>query len=510
MRSMNIDPSPRRSITSSNPVPAAGTSSSIGPSQWKAHDDCYYQEWANICPTCCDVFWHPDAGEVLLIADEEGHISLWRIASRELLWTSRYRQCNNTAAAAGSPNAGHGNSERTSGSTEPTDEWSPVATCKAISGGRAIVTGHRDGSIKKWDIRSAQPAPSSPQPAPSSPQPAPSSPQPAQLQPSAPSSPQPAPSSPQPAPSSPQPALSSPPSAQAADPSITANSANPDSSSTSLTFVTVPTSFSTTFYTVPTPSISRVRTKYGINRIAVSGDGERILTHAHEGDKVICWSANNMETVEERFWIDAQVICSALSKDGKKAIAVSRPRQSSNNCALVFLWDIENEEEEEQLLQGSNNTTGQLDVWDISWPAKLVAAANEDGSLCVWDVAAAGHLRDKTMQERRHMRYKTKFNDGARSCCRFSPCGQFILVGGRNVGELVLLESKYGQELLRAYAPAQVSEYLYVLALAKIWKQVQPRHTCDCFITYYTLAVPSEFLYGCFVCVNSVGTVSSP
>ncbi|GIL91896.1 hypothetical protein Vretifemale_19493 [Volvox reticuliferus] len=162
-----------------------------------------------------------------------------------------------------------------------------------------------------------------------------------------------------------------------------------------------------------------------------------------------------METVEERFWIDAQVICSALSKDGKKAIAVSRPRQSSNNCALVFLWDIENEEEEEQLLQGSNNTTGQLDVWDISWPAKLVAAANEDGSLCVWDVAAAGHLRDKTMQERRHMRYKTKFNDGARSCCRFSPCGQFILVGGRNVGELVLLESKYGQELLRAYAPAQ-------------------------------------------------------
>ncbi|GIM15341.1 hypothetical protein Vretimale_18025, partial [Volvox reticuliferus] len=129
MRSMNIDPLRHRRRISSNPVPAAGTSSSIRPSQRKAHDDCCCQEWineANIRPTCCDVFWYPQAGEVLLVADEEGHISLRRIASRKLLWTSRCRCCKSTAGrSTGGGAAGHGGSE-------PTDERrSPVTTCKA-------------------------------------------------------------------------------------------------------------------------------------------------------------------------------------------------------------------------------------------------------------------------------------------------------------------------------------------------------------------------------------------
>ncbi|GIL91853.1 hypothetical protein Vretifemale_19443 [Volvox reticuliferus] len=413
-------------------VSAAGTSNSIRPSQWKAHDDCYYQEWineANIRPTCCDVFWHPDAGEVLLVADEEGHISLWRIAGHKLLWTSR---CLSTEQRS----------------------TSPTTACKAISGGRAFVTGHRDGSIKKWDIKqSAQQSAQHSAPSPPSPQLRQSA-----LPPLSAESTQ---------------SAQSPPASRAGPPFITNPVSHPistaattfSSTSTSCAPASLPGITEAAVHEEQQPSsISNgddrrlcslctlevtcnltVRQpsgdprKFCDIRIAVSRYGERILTHAYEVNTVVCWNTSDMEAVKLRSC--DKVICSALSEDGKEAILVSHRYQNST----IYLWDITNDRFEEQLLEGPD--TGRLDIWDISWPAKLVAAANEDGSLCVWDVEK-GRYRTK-------LRYKTEFNHGARSCCRFSPCGQFILVGGRNVGEIVLLESKYGQELLRAYPPAQ-------------------------------------------------------
>ncbi|GIL91856.1 hypothetical protein Vretifemale_19444 [Volvox reticuliferus] len=193
----------------------------------------------------------------------------------------------------------------------------------------------------------------------------------------------------------------------------------PDSSSTSLTLVTAPTSFST----APTPSIPGVRTEItevAVHeeqqpcdiRIAVSGDGARILTHAYEVNTVVCWNTSDMEKVQQ--YPCDQVICSALSEDGNKAIVVSRPRHPSY-FYTISLWDITEHTVKLRSLDGND---GRLDVWDISWPAKMVAAAaREDGILFVWDMESG------------NLRYMTEFNHGARSCCRFSPCGQFILVG---------------------------------------------------------------------------------
>ncbi|GLI64548.1 hypothetical protein VaNZ11_007867 [Volvox africanus] len=135
-----------------------------------------------------------------------------------------------------------------------------------------------------------------------------------------------------------------------------------------------------------------------------------------------------------------EVICSALSEDGNNAIVVSK--SLSNECTVLF-WDtrMQYESKKQRSLEVPSADPLLDIVCDISWSAQLVAVAEKHGSLFVWNV------------ETGRMQFKTTFNHGPRSCCRFSPCGLFILVSGLNFGELILLESTYGQEILRAYPP---------------------------------------------------------
>ncbi|GLC76054.1 hypothetical protein PLESTF_001725100 [Pleodorina starrii] len=101
----------------------------------------------------------------------------------------------------------------------------------------------------------------------------------------------------------------------------------------------------------------------------------------------------------------------------------------------VIIWDLEQGE----VLHTPTDHSGWLDVAAISGPAGLAAVTGVHGILFVWDIQSGVQ------------RYQTKFDHGMRSSCRFSPCGNFILVGGYDLGELVLLESRYGQELLRVH-----------------------------------------------------------
>ncbi|GIL65096.1 hypothetical protein Vafri_18866 [Volvox africanus] len=326
------------------------------PSNWKA-DDSYYQEWKNFATSAeerRDVFWHPCVGEVLLVADEQGHVSLWSIVSRALLWSSG---CICNSSAAGSTNGDGAADQRQLYSL--VDFRTRTTAWQALSSGRAFYTGHADGSVRKWEIEQQQ-------------------------------------------------------------------SSNGDRRCSCHCILKV---------TCSDPVIQQCDLHVSIIiSLAVSLDERRILTTTK--GMVICWDTDNMNELDRCATNDEVVTCSAISEDGTKAIVLTQPVRSP---LTVLLWDMVVKKVEKRLLKG---LTGSFDgVYGISWPAHLVAAANGDGDLFVWD-AESGHLR-----------YKTNFNHGDRSCCRFSPCGLFMLVGGRSRGELVLLESKYGQELLRAYPP---------------------------------------------------------
>ncbi|GIL54588.1 hypothetical protein Vafri_10334, partial [Volvox africanus] len=166
-----------------------------------------------------------------------------------------------------------------------------------------------------------------------------------------------------------------------------------------------------------------------VTNMSVFLNGTRIMTTSKDFTVKI-WDASNMSLIRTFEDHECEVYGSAVTEDGTRAITSGQlePERSS-----VIIWNPETG----KVLHTPTDHSGWLDVSAISGPAGLGAVTGVHGILFVWDIESG------------KQRYRTKFNHGSRSCCRFSPCGLFILVGGYDLGELVLLESRYGQELLR-------------------------------------------------------------
>ncbi|EFJ41649.1 hypothetical protein VOLCADRAFT_98340 [Volvox carteri f. nagariensis] len=168
-----------------------------------------------------------------------------------------------------------------------------------------------------------------------------------------------------------------------------------------------------------------------VTSMSVYLNGARIMTTSKDFTVKI-WDTSNMTVVRTFEDHECEVYGSAVTEDGMRAITSGElePERSS-----VIIWSPESG----KVLHSPTDHSGWLDVCAISGPAGLAAVTGVHGILFVWDIESGVQ------------RYSTKFNVGSRSCCRFSPCGLFILVGGYDLGELVLVESRYGQELLRVH-----------------------------------------------------------
>ncbi|GLC42960.1 hypothetical protein PLESTB_000282600 [Pleodorina starrii] len=168
-----------------------------------------------------------------------------------------------------------------------------------------------------------------------------------------------------------------------------------------------------------------------VTGMSVYLNGTRIMTTSKDFT-VRIWDTSDMSVVrtfEEHY---CEVYGSAVTEDGTRAITSGQLEPESSS---VIIW----EPDTGKVLHTPTDHSGWLDVAAISGPAGLAAVTGVHGILFVWDIESG-------VQQ-----YRTKFNHGSRSCCRFSQCGMFLLVGGYDLGELVLLESRYGQELLRVH-----------------------------------------------------------
>ncbi|GLC70328.1 hypothetical protein PLESTF_000960100 [Pleodorina starrii] len=167
-----------------------------------------------------------------------------------------------------------------------------------------------------------------------------------------------------------------------------------------------------------------------VTSMSVFLNGSRIMTTSKDAT-VRIWDTGNMTLVRTFGDHHCEVYGSAVSVDGSWAITLGQLGPESSS---VLIWHPNSG----KVLHNPKDHSGRLDVCAISGPGGLAAVTGVKGILFVWDTWSG------------EQRYRTEFH-GPRSCCRFSPCGLFILVGGHELGELVLLESRYGQELVRMH-----------------------------------------------------------
>ncbi|KXZ52083.1 hypothetical protein GPECTOR_10g1106 [Gonium pectorale] len=163
-----------------------------------------------------------------------------------------------------------------------------------------------------------------------------------------------------------------------------------------------------------------------------------------------------------------EVCGAAVLEDGSLAVTSA---QLEAEQAEVLLWRPEANQPPLALVQ-ADMATGYLDSVDITrvrrrpgpqakhprpavaglakGPAEtmtLVAATGLRGVLYVWEGDSGALL------------YSAAVSEDMRSCCRFSPCGAFLLLGGYASGELILVESLHGQELMRVHTVQEPGDF---------------------------------------------------